>query len=107
MNGVKAVVVEQGSTETVKAGSVSLDDVSILGSTPDFPSVRDMEIAEGRYFNQTDVDRKQKVVVLGSSLAEELFGESDPIGQTVTVGTLKMAVIGVLELKGLGWRSGL
>ena len=101
VNGVKAVVVEQGSSETVKAGSVSLDDVSILGSTPDFPSVRDMEIAEGRYFNETDVDRKQKVIVLGSSLAEELFGEADPIGQTVTVGTLKMAVIGVLESKGL------
>jgi len=101
VNGVKAVVVEQGSNETVKAGSVSLDEVSILGSTPDFPSVRDMEIAEGRYFNETDVDRKQKVVVLGSSLAEELFGESDPIGQTINVGSVKMAVIGVLAEKGL------
>ena len=101
VNGVKAVVVEQGSTETVKAGSVSLDDVSILGSTPDFPSVRDMEMADGRYFNQTDIDRKSKVVVLGSSLAEELFGESDPIGQTINVGTTKMAVIGVLAPKGL------
>jgi putative ABC transport system permease protein len=101
VNGVKAVVVEQGSTETVKTGNVSLDDISILGSTPDFPSVRDMEVADGRYFNQTDVDRKQKVIVLGSSLAEELFGDSDPIGQTVTVGTLKMVVIGVLEPKGL------
>ena len=101
VNGVKAVVVEQGSSETVKAGSVSLDDVSILGSTPDFPSVRDMEIAEGRYFNQTDIDRKNKVVVLGSSLAEELFGESDPIGQTINVGSVKMAVVGVLAPKGL------
>ena len=101
VNGVKAVVVEQGSSETVKAGSVSLDDVSILGSTPDFPSVRDMEIAEGRYFNQTDIDRKNKVVVLGSSLAEELFGESDPIGQTINVGSVKMAVVGVLTPKGL------
>jgi len=101
VNGVKAVVVEQGSSETVKAGSVSLDQISILGSTPDFPSVRDMEIANGRYFNQVDVERKQKVVVLGYSLAQELFGESDPIGQTVTVGTLKMTVIGVLAEKGL------
>jgi putative ABC transport system permease protein len=101
VGGVKAVVVEQGSSETVKAGSVSLDDVSILGTTPDFPSVRDMEIAEGRYVAQSDVDRKNKVVVLGSSLAEELFGESDPIGQIINVGNQKMAVIGVLEPKGL------
>ena len=101
VNGVKAVVVEQGSSETVKAESVVLDGISILGSTPDLPSVRDMEIADGRYFNQVDVDRKQKVVVLGHSLAQELFAESDPIGQTVTVGTLKMTVVGVLAEKGL------
>jgi len=101
VNGVKAVVVEQGSSETVKAGSVVLEDISLLGSTPDLPSVRDMEIASGRYFNQVDADRKQKVVVLGHSIAEELFGDSDPFGQTITVGTLKMTVIGVLEEKGL------
>ena len=101
VNGVKAVVVEQGLTESVKVGSVVLEDVSILGSTPDFLSVRDMEIAEGRYFNQTEVDRNQKVVVLGYSLAQELFGDADPIGQTVTVGTVKMTVIGVLNEKGL------
>lgn len=63
-NGVKAVVVEQGSSTTIKAGSVSLDDISLLGSTPDLLSVRDMEISEGRYFNQNDVDRKQKVFFL-------------------------------------------
>ncbi|MDK1030094.1 MAG: ABC transporter permease [Anaerolineae bacterium] len=101
VNGVKAVVVEQGSTQSIKVGNVTLDDLSILGSTPDFPSVRDMDIAQGRYFTQSEVDRTQKVVVLGYSLAQELFGETDPIGQTVTVGTLKMIVIGVLDEKGL------
>jgi putative ABC transport system permease protein len=101
VNGVKAVVVEQGSSETVKVGSVVLDEVSLLGSTPDLLSVRDMGIASGRYFNQTDVDRKNKVVVLGLSIAQELFSDSDPIGQTITVGTLKMTVIGVLEEKGI------
>jgi putative ABC transport system permease protein len=101
VNGVQAVVVEQPSTETVKAGDVTLSDVSILGSTADFPSVRDMEIDSGRYFNQTEIDRTQKVAVLGSSLAEELFGETNPIGQTVTVDSTKLIVIGVLEEKGL------
>jgi putative ABC transport system permease protein len=101
VNGVKAVVVEQGTTTTIKAGNVTLDEVPILGSTPDLPSVRDMEIDEGRYFTQEEVDRTQKVVVLGSSLAGELFDEEDPIGQMITVGTLKMTVIGVLDEKGL------
>ena len=101
VNGVEAVVVEQNSLETVKAGNVTIDDVAILGTTPDFPSVRDMDIENGRYFNQAEVDRDQKVAVLGSSLAKELFGDDVPVGQVVTVGNTKLTVIGVLEEKGL------
>jgi putative ABC transport system permease protein len=101
LNGVKDVVVEQASSETVKAGNVSIEAVSILGTTPGFPSVRDMDVASGRYFNQTDLDRKQKVAVLGAALAEELFGDSPPVGQVVTVGNTKLTVIGVMEEKGL------
>jgi len=65
VNGVSGVVVEQNSSQTVNAGAASLDAVSILGSTPDFPSVRDMTIATGRYFTEQEVDRTQKVAVLG------------------------------------------
>jgi len=101
INGVQAVVVEQQSSETVKAGNVSLDEVSILGSTNGFPSVRDMEIAEGRYFNQTEIDRNAKVVVLGSSLADELFEDAPPVGQVISIGNTKFTVIGVFEEKGL------
>lgn len=101
VNGVKAVVVEQNSSQTVKFSGTTIEGVSILGTTPDFPSVRDMTIASGRYFNDVDVDRTLKVAVLGSSLAEELFGEADPIGQIVTVGTTKLTIIGVFNEKGL------
>ncbi|MCJ7658480.1 MAG: ABC transporter permease [Anaerolineales bacterium] len=101
VDGVKAVVVEQGSSETVKGGNVTLESISLLGTTPDFPSVRDMTIASGRYFTQAEVDRNQKVAVLGSSLAEELFGDAPPVGQTVSVGNTKLTVIGVFEEKGL------
>ena len=101
VNGVKDVVVEQPSSETVKAGNVSIEAVAILGTTPGFPSVRDINVASGRYFNQTDLDRKQKVAVLGASLAEELFGDSPPVGQVVTVGSTKLTVIGVMEEKGM------
>jgi putative ABC transport system permease protein len=100
VEGVNGVVVDQNSSQTVKAGTVTLDEVSILGTTPDFPGVRDMVIANGRYFNQTEVDRKQKVAVLGSSLAEELFGAATPVGQVLTVGNVKLVVIGVFEEKG-------
>jgi putative ABC transport system permease protein len=60
-----------------------------------------MAIESGRYFNQTDIDRTQKVAVLGSTLAEELFGDTPPVGQLVTVGSTKLTVVGVFEEKGL------
>lgn len=101
VNGVEAVVVEQQSLEIVKAGNVTLEGVTILGSTADFPSVRDMQIEQGRYFTQQEVDRTQKVAVLGASLATELFGDADPVGQTVTVGNTKLTVIGVFAERGL------
>ncbi len=101
VNGVTAVVVEQNSSETVKVGDTTLEDVAILGTTADFPSVRDMAIESGRYFNQTDIDRTQKVAVLGSTLAEELFGDTPPVGQLVSVGSTKLTVVGVFAEKGL------
>ncbi len=100
VSGVTSVVVEQNSSESVKFGDVTLTDISILGTTSGFPSVRDMDIASGRYFTDKEIDRKQKIIVLGSALAEELFGEDDPLGQIVTVGTTKMTVIGVMAEKG-------
>jgi putative ABC transport system permease protein len=100
VKGVSAVVVEQTSTQTLKVGKTSLEDISIQGTSPGFPAVRDMEMAAGRYFNQNEVDQKKKVAVLGSSLAVELFGDANPVGQVVTVGSVKMTVIGVLSEKG-------
>jgi len=101
VNGVSGVVVEQQSSQTVKAGNTTIDSVAILGSTADLPAVRDMTLANGRYFNQAEVDRNQKVAVLGASLAGELFGDNVPVGQVVAVGNTKMTVIGVFEEKGL------
>jgi putative ABC transport system permease protein len=101
VEGVSAVVVEMSSSETVKTASASLEDVTIQGTTADFPSVRDMEIADGRYFNQREVDRKQKIAVLGYDLAQELFAEEDPIGQMITVDTTKLTVIGLFAERGL------
>ena len=101
VDGVTAVVVEQNSSETVKAGDVTLEDIEILGTTIGFPSVRDMEIADGRYFNEQENERKSKVAVLGYAVAQELFGDTNPVGQYIKIGNTKVAVIGVFKEKGL------
>jgi putative ABC transport system permease protein len=100
ISGVKGVVVEQEATETVKAGEVSLDSITISGTSPDFLDVRDMTVADGRYFTADDVPDKKKVAVLGYDLAQELFGDTDPIGQSILVGSTRLTVIGVLDQKG-------
>jgi putative ABC transport system permease protein len=101
IEGIDGVSVEQQSSETVKYGNVTLEDITIVGSTPDYAEVRDLEIETGRMFNDQEQDRASKVVVLGSSIAEELFGSADPIGATITVGNTKLAVVGVMKPKGL------
>jgi len=101
LSGVSSVDVQQSSQETVKAGNVSLEDIVILGTLTGFPSVRDMTIATGRYLTQDDIDKKNRVAVLGATLAQELFGETSPIGQVVTVDRTKLTVIGVFEQRGM------
>jgi putative ABC transport system permease protein len=97
---VKGVIVEQGTTATVKFGKVSLSDISVLGSTPDFLVVRDLTVASGSFYTEEQNTKKTKVAVLGSSLAEQLFGTDDPIGQSILVGSTRLTVIGVLAKKG-------
>jgi putative ABC transport system permease protein len=101
VNGVVGTSVEQNASQTVQAGSTVLTGVSIVGTTSDFPSVRDVEIADGRFFNEEELERSAKVAVLGAGLAEELFGEADPIGQSITIGNTKLTVIGVAEERGV------
>ena len=101
VNGVAGVSVEQRATVTAKAGDVSLTEINLVGTTPDFATVRDVSVASGRFISQTDVDRSTKVVVLGYSIAQKLFGTADPIGQTITADNTRLTVVGVLAQKGL------
>lgn len=100
LNGVAGVVVEQSSTETVKGSSTTLDSITILGTSPDFPSVRDMDVASGKFITMANLDSDAKVAVLGSEIAAELFPNENPIGQTITVGNTRLGVIGVMAEKG-------
>ncbi len=102
VSGVAGVAAEQaGTAQTLRAGTVALSDIPVLGITPGFPKVRDVPVADGRFFAQTDLDRKAKVTVLGAGIAKDLFPAGGAVGQQVTVGTTKMLVIGVMTAKGV------
>jgi putative ABC transport system permease protein len=98
---VAGVAVEQTTTQTIKYGNIVLEDVSILGTTPDFTKVREIELAEGRFINDQELEHSTRTAILGATIAKELFGDTYPIGQKISVGTLKLTVVGVFEEKGL------
>jgi putative ABC transport system permease protein len=70
------------------------------GGTPDYLVAREWGVAAGRMFSDEDVDAAAKTVVLGETVARNLFGESDPVGQTIRVKKVPFTVVGVLEPKG-------
>ena len=101
VKGITGVSAEQAtSTLVIKAGRNSVE-TTVLGTTPDFPAVRDVPVEDGRFFSQAELDRAVKVTVLGYGMAKDLFGDDYPVGQSVTIGTTKFTVIGVMEEKGL------
>ena len=101
VSGIDGVSVEQNTRQTVKVGTTTLDSVTFLGTSPDLPKVRDLTIANGRFFMDEDVSRKSKVVILGSTLAESLFGSDNPVGQYISAGSnIRLTVVGVFAQKG-------
>jgi len=72
----------------------------VIGVNGDFLAVRNFAIAQGRFINQIDVKRHNRVVVLGSQVAQNLFGKNDPIGQFIRVQNISFEVIGVMKSKG-------
>jgi len=72
----------------------------VNGTTPSFFDVRLWPVQKGTVFSQDDVDQASNVVVLGTTVATNLFGTTDPIGKTVRIRDLPFKVIGVLLSKG-------
>ncbi|OGW62987.1 MAG: multidrug ABC transporter substrate-binding protein [Nitrospirae bacterium RBG_16_64_22] len=73
---------------------------SAFGVTPEFAAVRQWKVAAGRFINQEDMEGEARVVLLGQTVAENLFGNADPVNETIRIKNLPMKVIGVLAKKG-------
>ncbi len=76
------------------------------GVTPDYFIAREWQVAAGRSFTAEDMKNAAKVAILGQTVAEELFGTDDPIGQKLRLGSVPVTVIGLLERKGPAARGG-
>ncbi len=72
----------------------------VTGTTPSMLQVRDWPIASGRSFTDQDVKSATKVCLLGQTVIDNLFGDADPVGQTVRIKKIPFTVVGVLARKG-------
>lgn len=79
---------------------------SITGVNEDYLEIRSREVTEGRFINETDIENRNNVVVIGEYIRQELFGSESPIGQTVKINNEKFTVIGLLDQKSSNASSG-
>ena len=93
-------VAPQISNQTLVSYGSNAKRTSVTGTTPSFVSVRNFPVGKGNFFTFPDVERNARVAVLGSQLAEELFGTSSPIGESVRINNISFEVIGVMTAKG-------
>ena len=89
LNGVAQVVYRHQNWST-----------GVVGTTPGMLEVRDWPLALGRPFTQQDVKSATKVCLLGQTVADNLFGGMDPLGQIIRIKKIPFTVIGVLATKG-------
>jgi putative ABC transport system permease protein len=69
--------------------------VTLLGVTEGYQEIRRLIILRGRYFDSTDMERRDKVCLITRQLAARLFGQDNPLGRTVRMGELTFSVVGV------------
>lgn len=72
----------------------------VTGTTPSYFQVRDWEIQNGYPFMDSDVRGATRVVVLGKTIAQNLFGDEDPVGKTIRIKNSPYLVVGILAKKG-------
>jgi putative ABC transport system permease protein len=72
----------------------------IMGVTPEYLVAREWDVANGRAFTTEEVKAAAKVVILGQTVADNLFPNQDPVGQEVRIKRVPFTVVGVLEAKG-------
>lgn len=73
---------------------------SILGVYPDFFDAREWGLSSGRMFEPGEIARLGKVAIIGQSVANQLFGDEDPINQTIRIRGIPFLIVGVADRKG-------
>lgn len=95
--GIAPTVSQNGATVKYERED---EDYSVLGTNQRYLSIVKAELDTGRFIAEADLDFRTKVAVLGSNVVETLFGNTDPLGQLITINGLPFTVVGTMKQKG-------
>jgi putative ABC transport system permease protein len=84
-------------TVAVKYGAKTMEGTTLEGDSASVKDVYDLNLKEGRFFNDADAERAANVVVLGIDTADALFGTASPVGKDVTIAGMVFTVVGVMD----------
>lgn len=99
LTNVVAISPEVRDREQVLANGLNWN-TQVMGESPDYPQIRNWTIANGSMFSDQDVRSLAKAAVIGKTVADELFPNENPIGQTIRIRNLPFLVVGLLGAKG-------
>lgn len=99
VEGVVAVAPAQRTRTQVIAGGLNWNP-QVEGVTPEYLLARDWSVSQGRMFDETEERQARRVVVLGATVARELFPNIDPVGETVRMNGGSFEIVGILASKG-------
>lgn len=94
-----AVSPELSRRAQVTTGAANTN-TQIIGVTPTYPEVHKLSLSSGTFITQRDVDGYSKVAVIGPQVVSDLFGTTDPVGQTVRISGQTFTIVGVTVSKG-------
>jgi putative ABC transport system permease protein len=100
--GVLAISPEVRAGAQVAAGNQNIS-TSIMGVSASYPEFRNWTFASGGPFTEQDVTSQAKVALIGKTTSTTLFGESDPVGQTIRIKNVPFTIVGFLNPKGGGF----
>jgi len=86
---------------SVRSERTTLSSIPVAGVAPDFPSIRNFNVKDGRFFSDDDNESLGRVAVLGKKVANKLFGGSEPLGKYILIYRVPCQVIGIMEEKGV------
>ena len=98
------VAAEYGADARLVYGNTN-GEYSVTGVTAQYDTVRNLEIASGRFLSEAEIEQQSQVVVLGSEVASELFDGENPVGLMLRIGAQPFQVVGVLKERGGFGRS--